>query len=88
MQEVGAYNSGLCKLKFSDPTNYLLEQARQLMFRTAIAGGNSTNIQSIVGASQVRTTGVCRSHFLFLGIAFGVSVMAMAIVLATFGGYW
>lgn len=77
-----------CKITFGDPTAYLLQQARELMFRTAIAGGNSTNIQTIQGGSEVRSAGVYRSHYLFLALAVAITVIAVLIVLGTFNGYW
>lgn len=79
---------GLCNLKFKDPTAYLLQQARELMFRAAIAGGNATNVQALQGASEIRTAGVYRSHYLFLALAVGTTVFAILVVLATFNGYW
>lgn len=88
LQDVTDEFTGMCHLKFKDPTAYLLQQARELMFRAAIAGGNTTNVQALQGASQVRTAGVYRSHYLFLALAVAITVLAILIVLGTFNGYW
>ncbi|CAK4032791.1 Hypothetical predicted protein [Lecanosticta acicola] len=75
-------------LKFSDPTSYLLQQARELMFRTALAGGNTPNIQVIQSATEVQTVGIYRSHYLFLGLSLAITFIAILIVLTTYNGYW
>ena len=50
-----------CTLAFTDPTQELLAAARQLMFRTAIAAANGTNIRS-TSALQTTETVVYYSH--------------------------
>ena len=88
MEDVKDYFEGVSNVKFNDPTPYLLGQARELMFRTALAQGNSTTIETAQGASQVRTAGVYVSHYEFLGVAVAISLIAVGIVIATYSGYW
>jgi hypothetical protein len=83
------YVNGMCKVKFRDPTDYLLKQAREFMFRTAVgtASGNSSDIQTAI-VQQRQSVGIYRSHYIFLGLAAGISLAAVLIVFATFHGYW
>lgn len=78
----------LCNVSYSDPTDFLLQQARELMFRTAIAAGDSSHIQTVLQSSQIRTVRIYRSNYLFLSLAVAVSLLAALIVLTTFNGYW
>ncbi|GIZ48286.1 hypothetical protein CKM354_001135400 [Cercospora kikuchii] len=75
-------------VKITDPTIYLLNQARELMFRTALAQGNSSMIESVKSATQVRKASIYISHYDFLGIAVAISTMSLGVVLVTFHGYW
>ena len=76
-----------CNLTFSDPTDNLIANARELMFRTAIAAANSSDLQS-VPAIQVATIAVYQSHYRYLALASGLTLLAILIVIPTFFGYW
>ncbi|KAE9378619.1 hypothetical protein N431DRAFT_450566 [Stipitochalara longipes BDJ] len=76
-----------CGLSFADPTTNLTTYARELMFRTAIAAANSSNIQS-VRAVQRASIAVYQSHYLYLALASGFTSLAVIMVLPTFFGYW
>ncbi|KAM3413699.1 hypothetical protein BST61_g10392 [Cercospora zeina] len=76
------------RVKFNDPTSYLLHQARELMFRTALAQGNSSTSERVQDAAQVRNASVYVSHYDFLGIAVAISTISFGVVLASFHGYW
>lgn len=76
-----------CNLTFSDPTDNLVANARELMFRTAVAAANSSNLQS-VPAVQVATVAVYQSHYLYLALASGFTLLAILFVIPTFFGYW
>lgn len=76
-----------CSLSFKDPTADLLAAARELIFRTAIASANSSSIQSVT-AKQSGTRQVYESHYLFLGLALLVTLIAVVCILITFNGYW
>ncbi|KAF7189152.1 hypothetical protein HII31_09574 [Pseudocercospora fuligena] len=88
MDDVTDYTMGLCYTKFSDPTDYLLQQARNLMFRTALAQANATTMQDVTSAMEMRTVTVYKTHYNFLGSAVGVTFVAIGVVLATFNGFW
>ncbi|EME85511.1 uncharacterized protein MYCFIDRAFT_206533 [Pseudocercospora fijiensis CIRAD86] len=88
MDDVTDYTMGLCYTKFSDPTDYLLQQARNLMFRTAFAQANATTMQNVTSATETRTVTVYKTHYAFLGSAVGVTLVAIGVVLATFNGFW
>lgn len=78
----------MCNITFSDPTPFLLQQARELMFRTAIAQGNSSTIQVIEPASEARTASIYRTHYEYMGGAVAVNILAVLVVLVAFRGYW
>ena len=76
-----------CTLAFTDPMQELLAAARQLMFRTAIAAANGTNIRS-TSAIQTMETVVYHSHYgYFVGAAI-ITLLAVVVTLPTFHGYW
>jgi hypothetical protein len=76
-----------CGLAFTDPTNNLMANARELMFRTAVAAANSSNIRS-VPAQQEATIAVYQSHYLYLGLASLFTTLTIILVVPTFIGYW
>lgn len=95
MSDVQDYGTGLCKTKFTDPSSYIFAQARDLMFRTSLAQGNSSSsssssssLQPLLSATELRTVTVYESHFEYLAIAVALTFIAMGIVLATFNGFW
>jgi len=57
------------------------------MFRPALAYGNASTVQ-VVSTYPERVVNVYRSHYQFLGIAVGLTLIATALVSATFYGYW
>ena len=86
MESYGNIEDG-CVIRFADPTQDLLSQARELMFRTALAFGNSSTVQVVAGTAA-RTTNVYRSHYGFLAGAVALTLVSILVVLATFNGYW
>ncbi|KAF3484459.1 uncharacterized protein GIQ15_03783 [Arthroderma uncinatum] len=82
-----AFNSGMCHLHFQDPTQQLLQEARQFMFRTAVAAANSSDIQQVM-SREIATRPVYQSHWQFLGIALLVTALAIIAVTLTFHGFW
>jgi len=87
MDDVHDYEDGMCNIKFTDPVQNLLAQARELMFRTALGFGNSSTIQTVPGTAA-RTTNVYRSHYGFLAGAVALTLVSLLVVLATFNGFW
>jgi hypothetical protein len=76
-----------CGLTFVDPTDFLVANARELMFRTAIAAANSSTVQ-VVDAFEVAPITVYQSDFLYLALASVFTFLAIILVLPTFYGYW
>ena len=78
--QYGGFSPGTsCSLYYQDPVNDLLQSARELMFRTAIAAANSSSIQ-YVQAHQTSTRPIYESHYVFLAIATSVTGIAIACV--------
>lgn len=65
----------------------MLASARELMFRTAIAAANSSDVQT-VSAVQTGQQAVYESHYLYLGLAVLVTALGIIFVAPTFHGYW
>jgi hypothetical protein len=76
-----------CSLAFTDPTDNLIANVRELIFRTAVAAANSSNIRS-VPAQQEATIAVYQSNYLYLGLASLFTTLAIILVVPTFIGYW
>ncbi|KAK5701879.1 hypothetical protein LTR97_004697 [Elasticomyces elasticus] len=77
----------MCNITFADPIQNLLAQARELMFRTALAFGNATTVETVSGMTD-RTSNVYQSHYAFLAAAVALTVASILVVLATFHGFW
>ncbi|GIZ49525.1 hypothetical protein CKM354_001255500 [Cercospora kikuchii] len=88
MSSVKDYTQGICNTKFSDPTPYIFQQARDLMFRTALSQGNATTMQNLQNPTELRTVTVYHSHYEYLAGAIALTFLAMALVMATFNGFW
>lgn len=76
-----------CNVYFIDPTSDLLQGMRQLIFRTAVASANRTNIQHVT-ARATGTRTIYHTSYLFLALASLASVLAAVTVLLTFHGFW
>ena len=76
-----------CSLRFNDPLDDLLAEARELMFRTAVASANSSTAQQVL-AQQTLTHAVYNSEYLFVIIATAISLIAVICVTLTFDGFW
>ncbi|PIB03011.1 hypothetical protein CB0940_11874 [Cercospora beticola] len=80
-------NQDLCSIYFNDPVPAFLEQARQLMFRTALTMTNTSDMQK-VQLNQIRTMGVYRAQYAYLGAAVGLSLAAVIVILTMYNGFW
>ncbi|KAJ9632841.1 hypothetical protein H2204_007571 [Knufia peltigerae] len=76
-----------CDVFFTDPLADFLQGTRELIFRTAIATANSSDLQSVV-ADTSRDHTVYRTSYLFLSLATLASALAIISVLLTFNGFW
>jgi hypothetical protein len=79
-----------CEIAFTDPTDNMLANTRELMFRTAVAAANAANTTNIqqVRATQKATIAVYVSSYLYLGIACLLTILAILLIVPTFYGYW
>ena len=76
-----------CSLHFNNPLGDMLEAARELMFRTAVAAANSSTIQQ-ASASQTAAHTIYVSDYLFLILATVLTSVAIIAVTLIFNGYW
>ncbi|KAL9047792.1 MAG: hypothetical protein Q9162_007948 [Coniocarpon cinnabarinum] len=76
-----------CMITFSDPMQELLAGAREMIFRTAIAAANGTNVQTMTANQTLQQT-VYHSDYRYFAGAAAVSLVAILIVLGTFNGFW
>ena len=76
-----------CTLSFKDPTNDLIRAARDLMFRSALAAGNSTNSQT-VSAQEISRIPIYESRYLYLGLATLFTALAWLATFPIFLGWW
>jgi hypothetical protein len=77
----------LCRINFRDPMDDLLQEARDLMFRTAMATANSSHAQTVVSSETV-TMPIYETYWAFMAIAASFSVVAVVVVTGLFHGYW
>lgn len=76
-----------CGLTWADPTADLLAAAREVMFRSAVAAGNSSTVQRVLATeSTVRT--VYRSNYIYLGLALLLTLLGVGFVTPIFFGWW
>lgn len=76
-----------CTLSWADPTADLLAAAREVMFRTAVRAANSSTVQRVPATeSAIRT--VYKSHYLYLALALGVTILGVGAVAPIFFGWW
>jgi len=76
-----------CPLGFRDPMDYLISNARELMFRTAIASANASQIQ-YVEARESRLMPVYESNFRYLVLSSVLTTVAILFIIPTIWGYW
>jgi len=76
-----------CAIYFDSPQSDMVQQARELMFRTAIAWGNDTTIQQMPSAQALNQL-VYQSRYLYLGLAVLASTLAVLAISFIFHGYW
>ncbi|KAF2667145.1 hypothetical protein BT63DRAFT_330734 [Microthyrium microscopicum] len=79
-----------CPTTWSDPTDKVLDSARELAFRAALHSANltnSTDIQEIM-AQQSEVVTVFRSNYAFMSGAVAVTILAVVCVAPIFAGWW
>ncbi|KAJ5094478.1 hypothetical protein N7456_010339 [Penicillium angulare] len=84
-----SYGIWSCAYNFSDPTDDMLTNIHELMFRTALSAGsgNSTFEQKIM-LQQTKDELVFKSHFEYLAGAVGLMFVTLTLVACTYRGWW
>jgi Protein of unknown function (DUF3176) len=84
-----------CRTTWSDPSDDILNAARELAFRTAITSANtsanttnSTNIQALQNGYQEQTIPVYHSNYGYLGGAILFTLLALFLIIPVFRGWW
>jgi len=81
------YTMTHCGLKWSSPTQYVLNSLNNFMFRAALRAGNGTNVQSFT-VQQTNLALVFRSDHRYLVTALLFIVFALLAVLLLLWGWW
>ncbi|KAL8704462.1 MAG: hypothetical protein Q9201_002378 [Fulgogasparrea decipioides] len=76
-----------CSISYGDPTEDLIQAVRSMMFRTAIAAANASDLQTVTALDTI-TVPVYQSHYLYLGVAIGFTALAWLATLPMFIGWW
>lgn len=76
-----------CAVSFTDPTQTLLQAARELMFRTAVGTANGTGVHTSPAVDSVVAV-VWMSHYEYLIAAAALTGAAMVAVLPAFWRFW
>ncbi|KAI4244058.1 MAG: hypothetical protein L6R42_010563, partial [Xanthoria sp. 1 TBL-2021] len=76
-----------CSMSFRDPTDDIIADIRELMFRTAIASAESKDEQRVTAHESFETP-VYASSYRFLAIAAGVSLLGWFATIPVFSGWW
>lgn len=83
----GHGGAGGCNLSFTDPSNDLIKAMRDMMFRTAIAAANDSDLQTVT-ARETSTLPIYQSHYLYLGLAILCTALGWFTTLPIFIGWW
>jgi hypothetical protein len=76
----GNYTYAKCNLKWSRPTDYVLNSMHDFMFRSAVAAGNGTEPQIFI-AQRANPALVFRSEYHYLAAALAVILVSLLAVL-------
>lgn len=79
-----------CPTYWSNPTADMLEATRELGFRTSLHAADATNATNIqtVNASAENIVTVYHSHYLYLVLAVGFTLLSTICVMPIFLGWW
>lgn len=76
-----------CNFTFEDPTSDIISAFNEIMFRTAVAAANSSDVQ-YVQATQTSTELVFKVQYQYLLGAVAVMLFSVAAIVPTFLGFW
>jgi hypothetical protein len=76
-----------CNFTFEDPTSDIISAFNEIMFRTAIAAANSSDLQ-YVQATKTSTELIFKVQYQYLLAAAAVMLFSVAAIIPTFLGFW
>ena len=76
-----------CSLKWSSPTNYVLNVMQNFMFRAALRASNGTHVQTFT-AQRTKSTLVFHSVYGYLAAASAITLLVLIIILIMLQGWW
>jgi hypothetical protein len=76
-----------CNLTFEDPTSDIFLALNEIMFRSALAAANATDIQN-VQAMQTTTNVVFKLQYQYLMGAIAVMLLSVAAIISILNGWW
>jgi hypothetical protein len=88
--EASSYDShtfATCGLKWSSPTEYVLNSMHDFMFRAALRAGNGTDVQTF-RAQRTSPALLFHSEHRYLAAALAVMLLALLAVLFLLWGWW
>jgi hypothetical protein len=81
------YTFAKCNLKWSRPTEYVLNSMHEFMFRSALSAGNGTEPQIFI-AQRTNPALVFQSEYRYLAAALAVILLALLAMLFLLWGWW
>lgn len=75
-------------MTWSDPTEVIIQGMRELMFRSAIVMGDSSNPPSVSRGSMVGNQQIYKTDFLFMGLGVGAIVIGILGMIPLLWGGW
>jgi hypothetical protein len=76
-----------CNVTFEDPTSDVLLALNEIMFRSALAAANATDIQN-VKAVQTTTNVVFKTQYRYLWGAIAVMLLSAVAIISILKGWW
>ena len=81
-------NAGACNFAWSNFLPDVVRTFQEFALRTAIVYHDPLKPQQLGHAAQYSIESVYASHYLYLGLALGLSLLAFAFLIPLFVGYW
>jgi hypothetical protein len=87
--EVSNYDDSIrrCALKFSSPTNYVLDSMHYFMFRASLQASSATDLQNF-SVQRTNLTLIFHSNYRYLAAALAVMMVALLTLLFPLWGCW
>jgi hypothetical protein len=87
--EVSNYDDDIrrCALKFSSPTQYVLNSMHDFMFRASLQAGSTTDLQTI-SVQRTSLTLIFHSNYRYLAASLVIMVLSLLTLLFPLWGWW